>query len=293
MKPLVFALILFFIANNLLYSQKDEVNKYLKMVANGQIDQVRAVIPDLLAKYPNDAGVKLLHGSVIEDAFLALEVYKRIVKDNSESEFADDAYWRVIQFYAIIGDTMNGKNELDTFKKKYPNSPFLGPSSDIINSAISVAKLDRKMVNPIKARENHDKPVIKQEPKAVEIDEEAIEKAMTKHPELAHNKDRETAKEPVKDLAKDNNSKDSSKKDVAKKGKFGLQVGIYKDMETAKKEKERFLKKRLRTEITEKKVAGKTMFAVVIGDYETLPNAEEAKKFIGEQCHCDPMVYKK
>ncbi len=120
------------------------INNYLKMVAAGKIDEVKMALPDLLASYPDDPGVKLLHGVVIDDAFKALDIYKDIVKNYPDNQWAENAYWRIIQFYAVIGDTSQAQLYLERFRQSFPSSEYLAPSTDIVTSAKKIAKLNSK-----------------------------------------------------------------------------------------------------------------------------------------------------
>ncbi|MFA5511697.1 MAG: hypothetical protein WC313_04535 [Candidatus Kapaibacterium sp.] len=138
-----------------LQAQKDEVNKNLRLVAYGKIDEVRAVIPDLLAKYPNDPGVKLLHGTILDDAFLALDVYNTIITNFPNSEWADHAYWRIVQFYAVLGDTAKAQAELANFRSRYPASVFIGPAADVVRSSITLAKRNMKNIIPSLNKQNN------------------------------------------------------------------------------------------------------------------------------------------
>lgn len=140
----ILILVLILLGSKNLFSQKEEVNKNLRLVAYGRIDEVRAAIPDLLAKYPNDPGVKLLHGTIVDDAFLALNIYSGIIRDFPESQWADHAYWRIIQFYSVLGDTAKAQAELASFRTRYPASPFIGPASDVVRSAVNLARKDLK-----------------------------------------------------------------------------------------------------------------------------------------------------
>ncbi|MBX3044743.1 MAG: hypothetical protein KIT33_06225 [Candidatus Kapabacteria bacterium] len=178
-KSLLFSIII--LNTGILFSQKDEVNKNLRLVAYGRIDEVRAVIPDLLAKYPDDPGVKLLHGTILEDAFLALDVYKGIIQKYPESAWADHAYWRIIQFYAVLGDTIKSQAELANFRGRYPASPFIGPASDVVRSAVALSRKNMKTVSATSERnqnnlqkihpENMNKPATSSKPDVINPDE--------------------------------------------------------------------------------------------------------------------------
>jgi hypothetical protein len=119
---------------------------YLTMIADGRLQDVKAKLPDLMVERPNDPGVQLLLGVVIDDAFKALDIYKRITDNHPESEWADDAYWRIVQFYAVMGDTTKAKGELNNFRRRYPTSGYLVPAIDVVRSSIAMTRAEIKAV---------------------------------------------------------------------------------------------------------------------------------------------------
>ncbi len=328
-KSLVILFISFLFSIAISSAQKDEVNKYLRLVAYGKIDEVRAVIPDLLAKYPNDPGIKLLHGTILDDAFLALDVYNGIIKNFPQSQWADHAYWRIIQFYAVLGDTAKAQAELANFRTLYPASSFIGPASDVVRSSVNLAKKNMKSTSSTLVTQ-----VIKKDaPSPTKI--ETVQKpsdnvTATKNvapinpDKLAESADLSDNKKNTKNETKNpdklapstiDNNKNVKEKPIADKNPkvptsinpteetsdntikeptfFGLQVGIYKEKNTAEAEKNKFLVRRLRTQVVDKEVSGVVMFAVVIGHYSSLESAEEGKKIVSIQCGCEPIIYVK
>lgn len=141
-KILVLTLLLF--SFGIVYSQTEKVASMLKLVAQGKAEEVRKSLPRLLADYPNEPGVMLLQAVLMDDGVQALKIYKNIVKNYPNSEWADDAQWRIVQFYSIIGDTIQAKKELEFFRKTYPKSEFLAPATDVVISAIGSIKYDYK-----------------------------------------------------------------------------------------------------------------------------------------------------
>ncbi len=270
----IFALVvvLFFASVVLGFSQNDQVKKYLKMVSQGKVADVKLALPDLLAEYPDDPGVLLLHGSVVDDANKAIDIYEKIVKKHPESEYADDAYWRIIQYYAIKGDLDKANQELEAYRKKFPTSEFLAPSGDIVRTATALAKGGSRNHAPAVAEKKKEK-------------EEVTPKKEKKMENLPKPPEKEKIKEKPVEKEK------AEERDL--KGTWGLQVGVYSTQEAAKNEVERFRSMRLRAEILSKKVDGATMYAVVIGDYSTKESAEAAKNIVQQQCNCSPMVFKK
>eukprot|EP01107_Rhizomastix_libera_P000202 TRINITY_DN10396_c0_g1_i2.p1 TRINITY_DN10396_c0_g1~~TRINITY_DN10396_c0_g1_i2.p1 ORF type:complete len:247 (-),score=16.14 TRINITY_DN10396_c0_g1_i2:170-910(-) len=135
-------LTLFVICAQTGFAQSTKVAAYLKLAAQGKIEEVKSKLPELVSKYPDEPGVKLIQAVIMDDGLKAVEIYKKIVKEYPNSEWADDAQWRVVQFYSIIGDTTNAKFELDKFRRVYPNSEFLAPASDAVKVSIADAKHD-------------------------------------------------------------------------------------------------------------------------------------------------------
>lgn len=242
-----------------LYSQTEEVREGLQEIADGNIDDVKQRLPDLLAEYPNDPGVRLLHAVVIDDGYKAVEKYLSIVNDFPNSEWADDAYWRIVQFYAILGDTTQAKLHLINYRKKYPDSEFLLTASDAVKIALFRERKNSK-AKDFKEVEIEDAPVVKRETKVTEI-------------------------------VKPEKPKDKVTEDT--KGRFGLQVGIYSTYDAAKMEVERFKNMRMLADIKQKKLGNETMHAVVIGDYSSKASAENAKIIVQQQCKCIPIIFEK
>lgn len=143
-----------------------DINAYLEMVANGKITEVKSQLPDLMVEYPDDAGVKLLLAVVIDDAHKSLDIYKKIVANYPESDWADDAYWRIVQFYALKGETNKAQYELNYFKTRYPHSPYIVPAAEVVRMAEGIFRKENSILRatnekPI-GRENT--PVVIEEP---------------------------------------------------------------------------------------------------------------------------------
>lgn len=257
-RVLIFTVIILF-STVFVQAQSSKVNQYLKMAAQGKISEVKQRLPELTAQYPDEPGVKLLQAVTMDDGIKALEIYKKITKEFPNSEWADDCYWRIVQFYAIVGDTARASQELEIFRKKYPNSEFLAPAADVARLAVNSVKYDYKTKLQ---RKNQDLA-----PAAVQ----------------ANNTETHIKKDTSKIKAVENNST----------GKFGLQVGVYSLKATAESESKRFRSLKLRTEIKEKNIEGKIVWAVVIGEYSTIEKAESEKIFIEKKCNCNPIIYKK
>ncbi len=266
-------------------AQSEQVRKLMGVVASGNVQSAKAQIPDLLAAYPDDPGVQLLHGVVIDDAFRAFDIYKRIVNNYPNSEWADDAYWRIVQFHAILGDTTKAKYELNNFRKRFPKSEYLLPATDVVRSAVGLAK----------------KQEVSYAPTAQINRSEAVTHKIENKPQVKIIEPEETAQAAVKPIPVKESPKVITQHDeepiaqnnMPSTGKYGLQVGIYSTTGAANAEMRKFMSQGLITKVIEKDVDGDAMYAVVIGDYSSLESAEAAKSIVANQCKCNPIIYKK
>ena len=121
-----------------------EMTKYLSMVEGGQTEQVRGEIPSLLTKYPNNSGVLYLQGLVTMDGTEAVRIYQSIVDNFPKSEWADDALYKVYQFYYAIGLYRTAEIKLNQLKKDYPTSKYVGGVA-----AVETGSLPEEKVQPL------------------------------------------------------------------------------------------------------------------------------------------------
>lgn len=128
------------------FSQSSLVRNRLQSVALGKVDEVKRELPDLLAEFPDDPGIQFLHGVVLEDASQALKIYEKIIKEHPDCEWADDAQWRIVQFYALKNDTTRARKELKIYRDKYPQSEFLLNASEMVKGTVGFGKATDKVV---------------------------------------------------------------------------------------------------------------------------------------------------
>lgn len=291
----------------------------LKQIALGNVDEARKELPDLLVEFPDDAGVKLLHAVLVEDAKKALPLFIKIVEIYPESEWADDAQWRIVQIFALRRDTAHAREELQIFREHYPDSEFLLSASQTVKAMVGsppmkiLPKTETKITpTPIKNTTKVTAPPPSSSKKEATPKETTpktptkTEKPKKETVEIDPNEPADDAddvpasKTPKKDTNIGTKSKNSTvetpnpkKSDKKTDGKFGFQVGLYKTKKAAQDEVERFTKERLRAEIIEKKVDDNIHFAVIVGEYPSKDSAEKAKSTVEKICRCVPFVMEK
>lgn len=106
-----------------------DVAKYVAMIRSGQVEAVKTEIPALLAKYPNNPGVLYLQALTTTEGAEAVRIYQSIVDNFPSSEWADDALYKVYQFYYSLGLYRTAEIKMAQLRKNYPGSPFLGAAA--------------------------------------------------------------------------------------------------------------------------------------------------------------------
>ena len=273
------------------------VRAKLRQVALGSASDVRAELPELLRTYPNDAGVQFLNATLLADGAKALPLFVRIVRENPQSIWADDAQWRVVQVYSLRKDTANARSELQNFRRNYPTSEFLLFAAEIVKSTVGLPPTFTTYRNPIVVASSartfvpsalaKTKPETKVETPKTETKAEAPKTTSKSEATKVENKPEVVkAEAPKIDIAKT----EANVPTVAAEEHYTLQVGLYSSRATAISDVQKLLKARLRSDVVEKSTEGAGRFAVTVGNYTSREAAEKAKAVVQKACSCMPFV---
>lgn len=260
------------------------VRAKLRQVALGNASDVRAELPDLLRTYPNDAGMQFLNATLMTDGVKALPQFVRIVRENPQSIWADDAQWRVVQIYALRKDTSNARSELQNFRRNYPTSEFLLFAAEIVKSTVGLPPTFTTYRNPV---------VVASTARSVPVPTTAkpLEKptTTTSEPVKSSSVKPESKTEPTPPQTL-HNAPEANTENNAQEERYTLQVGIYSSRESAIADVQKLLKARLRSDVIEKSTDGSARFAVTVGNYSSREAAEKAKAVVQKACSCVPFV---
>ena len=101
-----------------------DVQRRLEMIERGQDEAIKSELPTLLANYQNNPGVLLLQAVLTTDGTEATKIYQSIVDNFPRSEWADDALYKLYQYYYSIGLYKTADQKLDQLKRDYPFSAY-------------------------------------------------------------------------------------------------------------------------------------------------------------------------
>ena len=105
----------------------DEIKAQISKLEKGQGEEVKSILPDLVAKYQNHPGILYLQGRVASDGVEAVKFYQSILDNFPKSEWADDALYRIYQYYYAMGLYRTAELKMQQLKKEYPASPYTSP----------------------------------------------------------------------------------------------------------------------------------------------------------------------
>lgn len=118
--------LLFILSSLPLFAQLSEqdVRNRLELIHAGKAEQVRAELPTLLRQYPNDPGVMYIDASVTTNGDQAVKKYQSIVDQYPQSEWADDALYKVYQYYYAVGLYKTADAKMSLLNERYPESIY-------------------------------------------------------------------------------------------------------------------------------------------------------------------------
>lgn len=105
-------------------SSGPDIPKRLEMIEKGQGEQVKAELPTLLTNYQNNPGVMYLQGVLTNDGTEAAKIFQSIVDNFPKSEWADDALYKLYQYYYSIGLYKTADQKMAQLKQDYPYSAY-------------------------------------------------------------------------------------------------------------------------------------------------------------------------
>ena len=243
----------------------DEVRSNIQLLDKGEVDQVRKALPDLTAKYQNNAGVIYLEGRLATNGIEAVKFYQSVVDNFPKCEWADDALYRIYQYYNAMGLKRTAEAKLEQLKTEYPNSPHVNPGK---SDAKPVETEETKAAVPPPQAPRPERPV-----------RDTVAKAQKPAPDIRT----ETAARPVKHPA-------PAVKPADSEGAYALQVGAFSTSANAEKQKSFFEKRGYRVEVTNKVRAGRSYFLVWVGPFATQEEARRAGKEVRLKYKIDSMI---
>ncbi len=101
-----------------------DIQRRLEMIERGQDEAVKSELPALMTSYQNHPGVLYLQAVLTTDGSEAAKLYQNIIDNFPKNEWADDALYRLYQYYYSIGLYKTGDQKLQQLKQEFPFSTY-------------------------------------------------------------------------------------------------------------------------------------------------------------------------
>lgn len=117
---------MFLLSTSFLSAQLNEqdVRQRLDLIHSGKISEVRTEVQSLLRQIPSDPGVRYLEAYVTENGDQAVKKYQTFVDTYPQNEWADDALYKVYQYYYAVGLYKTADAKMNLLNDQYPNSIY-------------------------------------------------------------------------------------------------------------------------------------------------------------------------
>lgn len=268
------------------------VRNRLRQIALGNAPAVREELPTLLAEHKGDPGVDYLYAILTPETQKSLPVFERIAHEHRDSPWADDAQWRVVQVHALHRDTARAREELQDFRRLYPNSEYLLFASEIVRVTVglpaSFANRTTSATDTASPTVENPQPQPVSSPSNTQI--ASVEPTAAGHEIFPEQPQALTAVSNPKKTVFTKDTITSASAATQAEQHFTLQIGLFSSEHNAATEMQKLIKARVRADVMEKKLGGAVRYAVIVGDYTSRANAEKARPTVQKICQCLPFV---
>lgn len=105
-------------------ASEPDIQKRLELIEKGQGEVIKAELPTLMTNFQNHPGVLYLQAVLTTDGTEAAKIYQSIVDNFPRSEWADDALFKLYQYYYSVGLYKTADQKLEQLKRDYPSSTY-------------------------------------------------------------------------------------------------------------------------------------------------------------------------
>lgn len=131
-------------------AQEIDLNKLIPEIEKGQTERSQLILLSLEKDNQNSSTYKYLKALLTQDGFEAAKIYKDIVYSNEESEWKDDALFKLYQFHYSRGEFNESDKYARMLRESFPESIYISrlQRNDKIGERILNFRQDEKISKP-------------------------------------------------------------------------------------------------------------------------------------------------
>ena len=251
--------------------QAQDIERYLGLINEGRIDDVRSALPELEALYKNDPGVQYVKALVTLNGEEALVIYRDLLRNHPDHAYADDVAMKIGEYLFSRGLYSQASKQFRLVPLVYSTTEHVQRATDLmVNSYTATGQRDSaayyvrqvRLLHPTLEYDHYGMATLVDPPpdaKLVKLDKEKVSaKFINRKPTWPGPKPNPTIPKPGPSKTKD----------------FVAQVGAFSKYQNALRIKNLLLQGGFNVEIVEVPSAGRRLHAVRVVRFYSMEGAE-------------------
>ena len=111
------------------------IDLYLTLLEKGRMDEVREILPELLNRYPDEAGVYFLQAMINENGDGSLVQFKNLIENFPESDYASKSAMKIGEYLFSRGLYSQASVQFKSVLSKYPQGDHHQRALDLMVNA--------------------------------------------------------------------------------------------------------------------------------------------------------------
>ncbi len=248
-----------------------DIERYLGLINEGRIDDVRSALPELEALYKNDPGVQYIKALVTLNGEEALVIYRDLLRNHPDHVYADDVAMKIGEYLFSRGLYTQASKQFRLVPLVYTTTEHVQRATDLmVNSYMATGQRDSaayyvrqiRSLHPTLEYDHYGMDTLVDPPgevKLVKLDEEKVSAKINDRKQTRrYPKPNPTIPKPRPSKTKD----------------FVVQVGAFSKYESALRIKNLLLQGGFKVEIIEVPSAGRRLHAVRVLRFYSMDQAE-------------------
>jgi tetratricopeptide (TPR) repeat protein len=229
----------------------DNLENVEDLIKDKQYKKLANELLNLSSRDSNHPTALFALGLVESDGAQAIQYFNRIIQEHHNSPFADDALFRIAQYYYSQGNYKSSKGYFSLINRHYSSSKYKDESQYLYCQCLQAQGLVDSAKVFLKA-------FIKNVPQSPYVDYAVLD---------------------LEDLFYyDDTSQNTKNNILGSTQKYSIQVGAFSERKNAQKFISRLNERKIPTEIVRKNVDGRGLWAVWIGKFSTKEKANDYAK---------------
>ena len=113
------------------------IEMYLSLIDQGQIEGVKEQLPALISKYPNNPDILFLAGVLSMDGNKSYNIYKELLENFPDSKYAPDAAVKIGEYYYSLGLYSQAGTQLSKIPRIHSNYPDIERVAELMVSSFN------------------------------------------------------------------------------------------------------------------------------------------------------------